>query len=182
MFPLIRHYNAVRGNFDPKVRKYFEYYDTDALRIAPDEVLFNNAQAWQDIMGHGRTPQMPKAKRGHRKEGSNIIIANDTDHARFRRALSHAFSERALKEQEPLLQRYVDLLVERLNEKADSGEAADMTTLYTFTTFDIIVIVLATDLTVCADCSRAISLSENPSIASNPGPSIGGSAQSQISS
>ena len=47
---------------------------------------------------------------------SHIIVANDADHTRFRRVLSHAFSEKALAQQEVLLQGYVDLLVNRLKE------------------------------------------------------------------
>ena len=53
----------------------------------------------------------------------NILQANDADHTRFRRLLSHAFSEKALKEQTGLINDYVDLLIDRLNEHV--GEVVD---------------------------------------------------------
>ena len=41
----------------------------------------------------------------------SILVADDENHARGRRVLSHAFSATALAEQEGLLQNYVDQLV-----------------------------------------------------------------------
>lgn len=57
------------------------------------------------------------------------------DHTRVRRLFSPAFSDRALKEQEPLFQKYVDLLVRKLGETI--GYPVDMTKMFEFTTFDI---------------------------------------------
>lgn len=66
--------------------------------------------------------------------------ANDTDHARIRKLLSHAFSEAALREQEPILTTYFDLLISRLKDQIDGPAAGkvDIMSWYTFTTFDII--------------------------------------------
>lgn len=49
---------------------------------------------------------------------SSQTTANDSDHRRMRRLLSHAFSEKALGAQEPLITRYVDLLMLRLKQQA----------------------------------------------------------------
>ena len=70
----------------------------------------------------------------------SILSANDADHARYRRLLSHAFSEKALHQQEDLLQSYIALLVQRLRTRASSTESAviDMVQWLNFTTFDII--------------------------------------------
>ncbi|KAI4152136.1 MAG: hypothetical protein L6R39_001887 [Caloplaca ligustica] len=67
-------------------------------------------------------------------------VANHPDHARIRKLLSHAFSETALREQEPILTQYFDLLVSRLKEHIDGPTAGkvDIMSWYTFTTFDII--------------------------------------------
>lgn len=69
----------------------------------------------------------------------HIISANDEDHTRFRRVLSHAFSEKALANQESLLQQYVDLLIHQLREVTAKDKAPqDMTVWYNWTTFDVI--------------------------------------------
>jgi cytochrome P450 len=39
------------------------------------------------------------------------------DHSRYRKSLAHAFSEKALRDQEPLIGKYVDLLIEKLKER-----------------------------------------------------------------
>lgn len=70
-----------------------------------------------------------------------LIRANNEDHARQRRILAHAFSDKALREQEYILLRYIDLLVCRLKEQIKSGGASatvDMRHWYNYTTFDII--------------------------------------------
>lgn len=71
--------------------------------------------------------------------GNNSIVTvrDDGDHSRYRRLLSHAFSDKALREQEPLIKQYVDLLISRLHENAKNG-AQDMVSWYNFVTFDII--------------------------------------------
>ncbi|KAL8818092.1 MAG: hypothetical protein Q9223_003205 [Gallowayella weberi] len=68
----------------------------------------------------------------------SILSANDADHSRYRRLLSHAFSDRALREQEPLLMHYIDFLARRLHERASSAEIVDMVQWFNFTTFDIV--------------------------------------------
>ncbi|KAL8777657.1 MAG: hypothetical protein Q9213_007769, partial [Squamulea squamosa] len=68
----------------------------------------------------------------------SILSANDVDHSRYRRLLSHAFSDRALCEQEPLLQHYIDFLVRRLYEQASNASPIDMVQWFNFTTFDIV--------------------------------------------
>ena len=54
--------------------------------------------------------------------------------------LSHAFSESALREQEPLVTRYFDLLVEKLQHQARQPAfcTVNIDQWYTFTTFDIL--------------------------------------------
>ena len=54
--------------------------------------------------------------------------------------MSHAFSSSALREQEPILTSYFDLLVARLRDQIGGGMAAriDIMSWYNFTTFDLI--------------------------------------------
>ena len=70
----------------------------------------------------------------------SIIVADEADHARQRRLLAHAFTEKALSSQEDVIKLYVDLLAQRLHEQIQ-GEAksvVDMTRWYNYITFDVI--------------------------------------------
>ena len=86
----------------------------------------------------------------------SILSANDADHARYRRLLSHAFSEKALRQQEHLLQSYVALLIQRLRSRASSPKSAtvDMVQWLNFTTFDIIGDLTFGESFQCLDESR----------------------------
>ncbi|KAK9418129.1 putative Tubulin alpha chain [Seiridium unicorne] len=61
------------------------------------------------------------------------------EHGKLRRMLAHGFSEKALRDQQPLIKKYADLFVQRLHEKCADGSAAlNITAWYNFTTFDVI--------------------------------------------
>jgi cytochrome P450 len=65
-------------------------------------------------------------------------MADDEDHARQRRALSHAFSTKALLEQEYIVKEYIDIFSEKMKGFAAKGELVDVTNWFAYTTFDII--------------------------------------------
>jgi cytochrome P450 len=103
-------------------------------------------QAWRDIYGHGskgtRGSAPPKHFRryGAPANGSyNLLQSRDADHARVRRIFSSAFSDRALKQQEPLFNKYVDKLIVTLKRRLaeDPQQKIDMVRMYNFTTFDV---------------------------------------------
>jgi hypothetical protein len=126
------------------------------VRVGPSELSFVNAQAWQDIYGF-----QPPGKAANRKDPKlydfaslenmrHMINANDQDHSRMRHAFSHTFSNKALKEQEPLLVKYVNLMGQVLQEKLDRDKAdagldvgIDMVQMLNFTTFDIMGMILS---------------------------------------
>ena len=133
----------LRGTLVQRTKELHDRYG-DAVRIAPNEVSFSNAQAWQDIYAHhqGRAnfPKNPLWMVPGVDGIHSILSANDADHARYRRLLAHAFSEKALIQQEDLLQSYVELLINRLSEKCTASKTAivDVVEWLNFTTFDII--------------------------------------------
>ena len=116
------------------------------VRLAPNELSFIDGQAWQDIYNHrqGR-PNFPKNPLWM-VPGDNgihsILSANDADHTRYRRLLAHAFSEKALREQEYLPLAYIDLLIRRLrgivSSTENDGAVVDIVQWLNFTTFDIV--------------------------------------------
>ena len=134
--PFLRHLAAVRGQLDTKLCDLHDTYGP-VVRYTPNGVSFITAQAWKDIYGHGHA-QLPKNVQYKSNEPSDIIFANDHDHTRYRKALAHAFSDKGLRDQEPIIDQYVNLLVEKLKKVAADGRPADMVKWFNMTTFDLI--------------------------------------------
>ncbi|KAJ5414635.1 hypothetical protein N7509_001262 [Penicillium cosmopolitanum] len=137
-FPIFRYVSLVRGRLDIDLRSFHNKYG-EAVRFGPEEVSFITAQAWRDIYTHGHGErQLPKVLHST-SNPSDIISANNADHSRFRRALSHAFSAKGLQVQEPILRGYVDKLIQRLEEIAASpNPVVNIVKWYNLTTFDLI--------------------------------------------
>lgn len=115
------------------------------VRVMPDEISVIEPQAWKDVHGYQRQTDHPipvKHPLRYSKPANgadSIIRANDEDHQRLRRIFAPAFSDRALKAQEPLFRKYVDLLIQKLKEgiAQDPERKFDIVRAYNFTTFDI---------------------------------------------
>ena len=134
----------MKGDLTRRVKEFHDRYGP-VVRLAPNELSFIDGQAWQDVYGHhhGGAPNFPKnpIQSAPNEDGIDAIIsANDADHARYRRLLSHSFSEKVLREQEYLPQSYIELLIRRLRERAGSSDTAvvDISRWINFATFDII--------------------------------------------
>lgn len=139
-FPYMRW--VIRGQLAQQVKALHEQYG-EIVRIAPDELSFIQGDAWKAIYGtrpgHGQKPKDIRFYPPTAGGTPTIISSNDADHSRFRRLLSHAFSDNSLRGQEPIIKSYVDLLMKRLHENIKSGnEVLDMVKWYNFTTFDVI--------------------------------------------
>ncbi|KAL1963922.1 hypothetical protein VTN77DRAFT_7728 [Rasamsonia byssochlamydoides] len=109
------------------------------VRVAPNELSFTNDTAWKTIYGQ-RSAEMGKDPvfSLHTPTGvANILTADRETHIRQRRLLSHAFSEKALREQESILQSYVDKLLEQISLRCASGPV-DLVAWYNFATYDLI--------------------------------------------
>lgn len=145
-------YKALRGRLSTEMLALHERYGT-VVRIAPNELAFSSAQAWKDIYGHKPgQEELPKSKLFYRTAGipPSIIVEDKETHAMLRGLLKGGFSERSMREQEPIIGGYVDLLVKRLREHCVDPDGKDertglqkrrkldMTAWYNWTTFDII--------------------------------------------
>jgi cytochrome P450 len=128
---------SIKGNVVFDWTKLHEEYGP-VVRVGPSELSYTTAQAWIDI--YGSRPgkgQMPKYKVTH-IEGfgaANMVNSTPEDHSRHRKLLSHAFSDKAMRAQEPLISEYIDLLMLRLKERLD--QSLDLTKWFNLTTFDI---------------------------------------------
>ena len=92
----------------------------------------------------------------------SMLAANDANHARYRRVFSHAFGDKALREQQSLFMQYLDLLVRKLKEKIEAKpeEEINMVSMLNFTTFDIMA-----DLTFGAPLGMLASTEYHPWVA-----------------
>jgi len=134
------------GTLVHRVQKFHEQYG-EMIRTGPNEISCINAQAWQDIYGghkpgqghsFGKNPIWMSRKSNN---ANSILSASDADHHRIRRLISHAFSDKALREQEPILQIYIGTLINRLHEQVKAGWGSAVINLvdwYSWTTFDIV--------------------------------------------
>jgi hypothetical protein len=114
-----------RGRWMHRVKDFHDKYG-HIVRVAPDELTFTDGATWKDVYQHHHG-QKDFPKHGvwltSMVNGTDSILhANDADHMRIKRLLSHAFSERALRGQEAFVRRYVDLLVRRLKEGIENKE------------------------------------------------------------
>lgn len=136
-FPVLRYVYACLGTLDKQILKFHQQYG-EVVRYTDNALSFTTAQAWKDIYGYGHGSKQ-WAKREFRPPGatSNILFSDDEDHAKFRRALAHSFSEQSLRLQEDLIRGYVDTLITNLQEEAAQNKNVDMTMWYNLTTFDI---------------------------------------------
>lgn len=102
----------------------------DVVRIAPDELSFaDGLRAWRDMMGHRGPgePEMQKAPKFYktvRTAPVTLITAGREEHGVLRRQLAHGFSERSMRDQQPIITQYIDLLVKRLHENSKGGSKA----------------------------------------------------------
>ena len=123
------------------------------IRIAPDELSFADQAAFNDIYGD---------RSGHRKFDKNpnyyhpppgqvhsiVTIPKDTDHARMRKVLDPAFTEKALNSQASIIEAYVEILITRLREFATApGNKGKSTIIEIVKWFNYFAFDVSTDLT-----------------------------------
>ncbi|KAI0007222.1 cytochrome P450 [Xylariaceae sp. FL0662B] len=140
--PFPRAAALIRGTLTFDVARFQKRYGP-VVRIGPSELAFMTAEAWKDVYGHpGAGEENPKDIRFYRLVKSaplSIISAGQEEHARLRRWLAYGFSDRSLQAQESIISGYIDLLVQRLHERCDNGNApVNMKEWFNWTTFDII--------------------------------------------
>ncbi|KAK1760281.1 cytochrome P450 [Echria macrotheca] len=144
--------NAVAGTLPRDILRLHRRYGP-VVRIAPNELSFGTPEAWRDIYGRkGEADELPKYDLFYTVRGAPRSIISEThhNHAGLRRQLLPQFSDRKMREQEPIIAGYIDLLMARLREHVVDPDRRDpvtggaarralnMVDWYTWTTFDII--------------------------------------------
>lgn len=151
---LTYYYYFFKGTLDWKIVQLHRDYG-EVLRTAPNELSFTNSSVWREIYG-GTASKDPNHKSLEKsrlayasiipmdsKKPYSLIYAPDDIHAHLRGHLGRAFSDKALRSQEGIVQHYVDLMITRLKEVTASSSSpspatSDMVKWYIYTTFDII--------------------------------------------
>lgn len=133
----------VSGNHVHDVRSFHEKYG-NVVRLAPNEVSFAAPEAWHEIFDHRpnhltftKNPMWFKLPNGQQDPGL-VQTAIIDDHARMRKLMDPAFSYKALKAQEAILQSYITLLMTKLREKAADVGVVNMVDWFNFINFDIV--------------------------------------------
>jgi cytochrome P450 len=109
------------------------------VRIAPDELATTELEAWEDI--YQAKPQLPKDQLSFTPPlngADTLFTAQGATHQRMRRTLANAFSDKALRQQNPIVQHYVDLFIERMERELQKSTTLDITKFYGFLSLDII--------------------------------------------
>ncbi|KAL1987414.1 hypothetical protein VTN96DRAFT_3796 [Rasamsonia emersonii] len=143
-FPFV--WALLKGTIVHDIEKVHRRYGP-ILRIAPDEVTFSKAEAWADIFqirpDHQQFLKDPIWWKRRPDQPDSLLTAIDPElHARILKLLTPAFTPRALRAQEPIVQRYVSLLIVRLHERVSEAEDGkgveiDIAPWFNYTTFDI---------------------------------------------
>lgn len=132
----------LRGTVPYRIKVLHDQYGY-VVRISPNELSFIDPAAWKDIyLNKGFIRPKQWGSRPPGVSAHSVISAPVEVHARFRKAMGAAFSEKAIKMQEPLIGQYVDVLMAKLREKVEGSEGGreavvDVVEWFNFTTFDI---------------------------------------------
>ena len=132
----------VSGTLPHQVKSLHEKYG-QVVRVAPDELSFTDPAAWRDIYPQNFLRPREYKDKPSGKAAENLVSASEPDHARFRRVLAPAFSEKSVYEQEAMITEHVNLLVRKLENLTKDGPmqnkaVIDVLKWFNYTTFEII--------------------------------------------
>jgi averantin hydroxylase len=116
------------------------------VRVAPWELSYTDSAALKPIYGHHNAAtegfsEFDKDRLEIVKPANgtySILGAFAPDHSRFRRLFSHSFSEKGMRDMQPRIQSFVQLLIKGLKETSEAGGYTDILEWYNWTTFDMI--------------------------------------------
>ena len=110
----------VTGDLPHKVKSLHEEYG-EVVRVAPDELSFTNPAAWRDIYPKNFVRPREYKDKPPGKNAENLISASEPDHARFRKILAPAFSEKSTHDQEPVIKKHLDVLIRKLYQQIEDN-------------------------------------------------------------
>ncbi|KIM94728.1 hypothetical protein OIDMADRAFT_45651 [Oidiodendron maius Zn] len=136
--PYTRMFLSGKGHI--QILKFHKQYGP-VVRIAPEFLSLSHEDAMRETRGHRKDGKAPLEKEPihHADLQKTIFGATREDHIRYRRAVAHGFSAKAMQDQQSLIQTYASALIRRLHEQCDGGfKALDMVKWFNYATFDVI--------------------------------------------
>ncbi|KAI1066538.1 hypothetical protein LB506_008109 [Fusarium annulatum] len=131
-------YHVTQGSWLDKLNKLHDQYGP-VVRFAPNDISFITANAVKIIYGSkaGGFAPFDKDLRMYRQGNpvKDIVTAGHEDHKRIRRHLAYAFSIKALRDHESILNQYADKFISKLCQRA--GTDVDMVAWFNYVTFDV---------------------------------------------
>ncbi|KAH8671963.1 cytochrome P450 [Tricladium varicosporioides] len=109
-------YYALRGTRIYKVTELHNKYGS-VIRLAPNELSYIDERAWKDIYGVQKGGVKAQLSKKSKQTATLFTNGEDDYHARLRKPLAAGFSEKEIREKEPVLQKYMSLLIEKLWSK-----------------------------------------------------------------
>lgn len=131
---------SYRGRFLMWLHELHQQYGP-VVRYGPNYLSSIDLKTWKEVYGHG----VPQWQKDPNLLGSDpfgepvgIMRADDISHARQRKLVAHAFSDKTLREQEGIVKGYVALLVDKIRQDAVKNNGkVDLVAWFNFATFDI---------------------------------------------
>ncbi|KAF1931191.1 benzoate 4-monooxygenase cytochrome P450 [Didymella exigua CBS 183.55] len=115
-----------KGQLHKRLKEFHTMYGS-IVRIAPNELSY--ADSWPF---HRNRTWFKK----HTPDGLHSIMGFDeASHARYKRAFVNAFSDKSLRDQAPIVEGYVDLLVSKLRQS--TSKIAELEDVFQSLAFDI---------------------------------------------
>jgi cytochrome P450 len=117
------------------------------VRIAPNELSYADSAAWKDI--YLNRPSIQPFERNHTwfkkmtpDEPNSILGFDEDDHARFRRAFANSFSDKSFRDYAPVVESYVDLLINQLKAPVSdhhwTEKTVDLEKWFNYLIFDLV--------------------------------------------
>ncbi|KAF2866142.1 isotrichodermin C-15 hydroxylase [Massariosphaeria phaeospora] len=134
-------YSLVRGRITRDLAVLHAQYG-DVVRVTPTTLAYIHPDAWPDI--YVRKPGQSVLPKDMKRYSYDLCInnapesltADEPTHSRLRRAMAYGFSEKALREQEPLVQSLIDLFINQMRKRAH--DKIDISAWSNWATFDIV--------------------------------------------
>jgi cytochrome P450 len=103
------------------------YKNQQIVRAALNELSYIHESAWKDIYSSHRETGQHKKHLVPLPDGRYGVFSNpsDEEHARFRKQMSPAFSDKSIREKDSIIQSYISLLIRRL-KSLPKGESVDL--------------------------------------------------------
>ena len=114
------------------------------IRVSTNEVSFASVQSWKDIYSPSSGQPTFSKSDFYETFGSGFqshCIGSERDpviHSRMKRSMQGAFSTKALKEQEDIIQECVDKFIDAVGSRAVRCSGLDMTEWFEMIAFDIL--------------------------------------------